>query len=571
MFSGGSGTIADPYLISNLTDLNNIRNYLSAHYALTTDIDASDTETWNSGAGWIPIGIFNGSIEGMGYKISGLYINSTSDQSGLFVGSGSGVVHQLGLVNIDITGANYVGAFGGLVRISVSECFCTGVITGNLYVGGIAGYLFTAGMISNCQSFCTVTGTQHVGGLVGRGYQSQINNAYSVGLVIGSNDTGGMIGSIASDVTTISSYWNTDSSGQLTSASGSGKTTSEMRNRPTFVDWDFSGIWKIDSYHNSGYPYFIWQNFIINEYIPNYPPASKIKLNFKSGDSDPLLMGIFYVDRTNFAVGRANVSVDARNSVGKYLKDQTFDERNIYAKQQIQLLLAQILTGMGITNYYVGTETTELGMEFSPSQDILSGINDVLTTIRDWQVREEPDGKVVVAERTDTAFTQPGTYTFYRNRDVFSRSVTKDDNNTYGRVCVHTSDFSVKAYRPVSSDLGWLPPAQKTLYQQCPDGTTSIAAAALATEIAEQLSNSGEVEEFVGPIRPQLMPGDGAQIVDEDGPRLVGTITTVTHQFGKDGFYTQFTVDSGGKINKPLLSDYLKQISAGTVKSKIIS
>jgi len=95
--------------------------------------------------------------------------------------------------------------------------------------------------------------------------------------------------------------------------------------------------------------------------------------------------------------------------------------------------------------------------------------------------------------------------------------------------------------------------------------------AALATEIAEQLSNSGEVEEFVGPIRPQLMPGDSAEIIDNDGPRLVGIITTVIHNFGQDGFYTQFTVDSGGKINKPLLSDYLKQISAGTVKSKITS
>jgi len=202
----------------------------------------------------------------------------------------------------------------------------------------------------------------------------------------------------------------------------------------------------------------------------------------------------------------------------------------------------------------------------------LSGINGVLTTVRDWQIREEiTDGKVVVAERTDAAFTQPGTYTFYRNRDVFSRSVIKDDGQTYGRVCVHTSDFAVKVYRSVSSSLGWLPPAQKTLYQQAPDGTTPMAAAALATEIAEQLSNSGEVEEFVGPIRPQLMPGDQAEIIDDDGPRLVGVITTVTHDFGLDGFYTSFTVDSGGKINKPQLSDYLRQISAGTVKSKITS
>jgi len=316
----------------------------------------------------------------------------------------------------------------------------------------------------------------------------------------------------------------------------------------------------------------IYEEPVPDEIIPNYPPASKIQLRFKAGDSDPLPMGIYYVDRMQFEVGQGSASVDARNSIGKYLKDQTFDERNIYTPTTVQALLTQILTGAGITNYHVGAETTELGMEFSPSQDIMSGINDVLTTVRDWQIREEiADGKVVVAERTDAAFTQLGKYTFYRSKDVFSRSVTKDDGQTYGRVCVHTSDFAVKVYRPVSSSLGWLPPAQKTLYQQAPDGTTPMAAAALATEIAEQLSNSGEVEEFVGPIRPQLMPGDQAEIIDDDGPRLVGVITTVTHGFGLDGFYTSFTVDSGGKINKPQLSDYLRQISAGTVKSKITS
>jgi len=477
---------------------------------------------------------------------------------------------------------NSVGGFAGFIGGGdVDECYSLGNVTGQGAVGGFVGELWKSpeGKITDCYAKGNVSNDSiagQTGGFIGIG-DYEIENCYSVGKVNGQNtDTGGFVGwSVfllpypdgGGGIVT-SCYYDSETSGQSDTHGGISKTTAEMKTQSTFVNWDFT-IWKLSSI-TEGYPALKWQ-MGNDENVPNYPPASKIKLNFKAGDSDPLLMGSFYVDRTSFTVGRANVGVDARNSIGKYLKDQTFDERNIYVKQQIQLLLAQILASAGITNYYVGPETAELGMEFSPNQDILSGINDVLTTIRDWQVREEPDGKVVIAERTDTAFTQPGTYTFYRNRDVFSRSVTKDDSNTYGRVCVHTSDFSVKAYRPVSSNLGWLPPAQKTLYQQCPDGTTSIQAAALATEIAERLSNSGEVEEFVGPIRPQLMPGDGAQIIDEDGPNLLGTITTVTHRFGKDGFYTQFTVDSGGKINKPLLSDYLKQISAGTVKSKITS
>jgi len=598
--------------IYTASDLNAVRSNLSANYIVMANTDLSGYPNWT------PINNFTGIFNSNNYDIANL-ISSGENNVGLFGSATGATFKNINLVNISITATDSNAA--ALVAVlygncAFENCKSNGVIVGAYNVGGLVGNVESNAIINmtSCGSDATISGAYNVGGLVGEIYRCTVNlqkckysgsitgdyntggmigdiyravsiisnNCYVMENVVGLYNTGGFFGNLynsptvisegyvaavlpasnsgvllgyssGSAVTVDSCYHDSQVVGDVEDNNSTPKTTAEMMRQNTFIGWDFYGTW------------------IIGEYIPNYPPASKIKLNFKAGDSDPLLMGIFYVDRTSFAVGRANVSVDARNSVGKYLKDQTFDERNIYAKQQIQLLLAQILASAGITNYYVDPETTELGMEFSPNQDILSGIDDVLTTVRDWMIREEPDGKVVVAERTDAAFTQPGTYTFYRNRDVFSRSVTKDDNNTYGRVCVHTSDFSVKAYRPVSSSLGWLPPAQKTLYQQCPDGTTSIQAAALAVEIAEQLSNSGEVEEFVGPIRPQVMPGDAAQIVDEDGPNLLGTITTVTHRFGKDGFYTQFTVDSGGKINKPLLSDYLKQISAGTVKSKILS
>jgi hypothetical protein len=35
-----------------------------------------------------------------------------------------------------------------------------------------------------------------------------------------------------------------------------GKTTAEMKQKATFKDWDFDGIWKIDAKMNDGYPYF---------------------------------------------------------------------------------------------------------------------------------------------------------------------------------------------------------------------------------------------------------------------------------------------------------------------------
>ena len=534
---------------------------------------------------------------------------------GQLAGAGADNCYAAGNVTAEgeLYGASEVGGFAGSIFAPVSKCYATGNITGGINdTGGFAGFISGVN-IDQCYAIGNVSGQGSIGGFVGLCWDSlgeKISNCFALGDVLGSiddgsnigvggfvgmggytvencysigkvtsirqdEDTGGFVGwhlftdSGGGDGTVTLCYYDSETSGQSDTHGGTPKTTAEMKLQSTFSDWDFNITWKLSSI-TDGYPALIWQ-MGNDEYIPNYPPSSKLQLNFKSGDSDPYPMGIYYVDRTNFGVGNKTTSVTARNSVGKFLKNQSFDERNIYNTMSKQEMLMQIIINAGITNYFVGTETNLLGMEFPPNKDILSGINDILNTIQNWQIREEPDGKVVIAENTDLAFTQPGTYTFYRNRDVFSRKITKDDNDTYGRVCVHTSDFSIKVYRSVSSNLGWLPPAQKTFYQQVPNGTTSISAALLATEIADRLSNSGEVEEFVGAIRPHLLPGDFAQIIDEDGPNLLGIITTVIHEFGENGIYTQFTVDSGGKINKPLLSDYLKQINSGTITSKIIS
>ena len=42
-YSGGSGTIVDPYMIENVWELQNMTLDPSAHYALKNDIDATST------------------------------------------------------------------------------------------------------------------------------------------------------------------------------------------------------------------------------------------------------------------------------------------------------------------------------------------------------------------------------------------------------------------------------------------------------------------------------------------------------------------------------------------------
>jgi hypothetical protein len=104
--------------------------------------------------------------------------------------------------------------------------------------------------ITNCYSTGSVSGSSDVGGLVGINacfYIScgSISNCYSTGSVSGSSDVGGLVGGGYGNTTVSSSFWDTQTSGQTTSAGGTGETTAEMKTLSTFTsaEWDFTSVW----------------------------------------------------------------------------------------------------------------------------------------------------------------------------------------------------------------------------------------------------------------------------------------------------------------------------------------
>ena len=200
-FGGGDGSAADPYVIEDVWDLQNMSADLDAHYVLGSDIDASATASWNSGAGFEPVGTdatrFTGSLDGRNRTVKGLFIErSTTDYVGLF-GALSGSVRNVGLVDTDTTGNSHVGGLVGRVSGgAVHNAHATGNVTGESnYVGGLVGSK-EGGMVSSSYSMGKVTGkTQCVGGLVGDNYLGTVSNSYATGHVVGSsNDVGGLVG-----------------------------------------------------------------------------------------------------------------------------------------------------------------------------------------------------------------------------------------------------------------------------------------------------------------------------------------------------------------------------------------
>ncbi len=297
-FSGGNGTVEDPYQIADWYRLDDVRNYLSSYFILINDLNSNSigytelaSASAHEGKGWQPIAAnstFVGSFDGQGYEICDLFINRPDESIvGLFGAVGeAGVIDNIG-VNGNVTGydntAGLVGKNEGTVRNSYSTCnvignlnvgglvgksdnsegavtnsYASGNVTGINNVGGLVGWN-REGSMSTSYATGRVTGTDNVGGLVGKNSDTT-SNSYATGRVTGNDNIGGLVGrndntgSVTNSYSTGSvtgslhfggligrnagsesnSFWNIETSGQGSSEGGTPKTTTEMMDFDTF-------------------------------------------------------------------------------------------------------------------------------------------------------------------------------------------------------------------------------------------------------------------------------------------------------------------------------------------------
>jgi hypothetical protein len=313
-------------------------------------------------------------------------------------------------------------------------------------------------------------------------------------------------------------------------------------------------------------------NIAINEENSLLSPGAKVTFKFGAGDDlNDYEMGVFYVDRSNFTLLNETASVDGRNLIGKALKDQTLDESYQTGFNYNNLIIEKFFkhANLDSNQYLIENTSARNWFDFKPNMDILSALNEIFKAMLNWKVRELTDGTIVVGSPNFSWFTSNGVYNFYRNKDIFSRGIVRDDMGAYRRVCIHDSDFNIVVYKDVKGYSGWNLQAKKTLYVQVANGTRLSEANLYAEEVANRVDSVGKIESFTGPLRPHLTCGDEAVIIDEKGSKSLGLITEITHVFGKSGYYTNFTVDSGGRLGKGRLTDYIGQITKDKTSGSI--
>ena len=277
-FEAGNGTETDPYIIATAAQLDEVRNFPSACFELSKDIDLSSYLNSNS-SGWTPIKDFTGKFDGKKHTIKSLWISLSSIENvGLFANiqgysdNKRASVSNL-FVNISkkgITGGSSVGGIcGSLSYGNIENCMVTGDISGYQYVGGIVGRnndnYYSSSIISQCASSGNITATKgYVGGILGYYDGScSIDNCYSIANVktegsysssvygIGySAENCYFAGTISDtgDVYPIGVY-NTNSYYDSEKTKISGKqgalTTKQMKQQASFQGWDFDNIWTI--------------------------------------------------------------------------------------------------------------------------------------------------------------------------------------------------------------------------------------------------------------------------------------------------------------------------------------
>ena len=223
------------------------------------DAAASGSATGNSKVGGL-VGDSSGAISRSrsGANVFGDENNSVSSKVGGLVGVAIGDItasFATGSV-APLADDDEVNGAGGLVgvissSVVITSSYAAGSVAGNQAVGGLVGRMDTGGgRVVVSYATGPVTGTNDVGGLIGAADQHGIvvTASYSTGSVTGTTNAGGLIGraqtSGLSPITVTDSYWDTESSGQSTSAAGTGKTGAELR-APT----GYAGIyanWNLD-------------------------------------------------------------------------------------------------------------------------------------------------------------------------------------------------------------------------------------------------------------------------------------------------------------------------------------
>lgn len=319
--SGGNGTAQNPYVIVSAEGLREIANHPDANFLLGADLDLG-------GSVWSPLcsesAPFTGSLNGCFHTVSNLTLKSSGSTDGIFAAIGkSGTVKNLGVETAVIKSkAKNIGSicgenYGTILRCyNMADVYCS---NGDADVGAIAGE--NNGTVLNCYNTGKVSGTlaANVGGICGRN-SNELLCCYNVGKLSGSYIMGGITGAGDSTLSHFIYQKNISASGDGVDTLA-GESSLQLKDEKSYLGWDFTNVWAIDSDTNAGYPH-----------LRKASDDNRLKkLSINPGTLTPLFdsSNLYYNAIVPSDTEYISVSAEAENSTAKVLINGAGSGENI--------------------------------------------------------------------------------------------------------------------------------------------------------------------------------------------------------------------------------------------------
>lgn len=236
-----------------------------------------------------------GKIEGC--TVSGEIVSSqnvTSPVGGLVGYNKKDILSCVNNMTINVTSKSIGGVCGLSEGGTIKQCGNNGNITSNkANVGGIVGELKKAMIVEECYNKGNIISLQSVGGIVGGGNNTtKINNSYNTGniestagddkskacgiyswsnavhpTIVNCYNVGNVVVPAGKTANAISNQAPAENiancfflvgtaSNMAQKVEGSGTTEADMKNKGTYVNWDFSNVWTMSV---DGYPKLNWE------------------------------------------------------------------------------------------------------------------------------------------------------------------------------------------------------------------------------------------------------------------------------------------------------------------------
>ena len=271
----GAGTELNPFQISNETQLRMIADFSDACWILTNDVELTSR--------WTPVAEFTGTLDGNGYRISGLELY---DEEGYWPNESAFIkVNQGTIRNLHVSGtATFQSShLGGAILVyqnegTIENCSLKGSLhlilssqysTNNSECGGMVSHNTESGVIENCYTRLSVTGQAGTAdrsklyhtSLFVNDNDGLVRNCYSASQSTSATDTyEGFSASSRNTDCYESCYYDKDLPGIAASELDESfhkypRTTAAMKMQYNYTGWDFTQTWAMDESINDGYPY----------------------------------------------------------------------------------------------------------------------------------------------------------------------------------------------------------------------------------------------------------------------------------------------------------------------------